>query len=258
MMNNNEPFTHEREFWNDFSRTSREYAARAFGNKVDEGYIPLGHPWADSRAYIYQQIGDVLGKRVLDCGAGTGWLSIVMAKRGAATVTAIDVADRMLQLLQDLARENGVAGRITTRTAAIETADFPPGSFDIVTCIDVLHHTGVEQAVDRIHGWLRPGGIAVMSDPLADSRLVEWAKGLVPVSRMGTTTERGLRLDDILNACRGFSQVSHREFQLFSRLDRFVNHRLVRGTLLKLDAALLGACPSLRRYARIAVIRAVK
>lgn len=37
-------YAHEREFWNEFSATTRRYAADAFGNSVDEGYIPLGHP----------------------------------------------------------------------------------------------------------------------------------------------------------------------------------------------------------------------
>lgn len=197
------------------------------------------------------------GKRVLDCGAGSGWLSIVMARRGAM-VTAIDVSDGMLGLLRDLARENGVEKRIITRTMAVEDAKFPRECFDVVTGIDVLHHADVEVAIGRIRGWLKPNGILVVSEPLADSRVIEWMKGLVPIRRMGTETERGLRLAELLKACRDFRWVEHREFQLFSRLDRFINQRKIRGLILRLDSVLLGAYPYLRRFARITVIRAVK
>lgn len=47
---------------------------------------------------IWQALGDLAGKKVLDAGAGTGRLAVEMARRGAL-VTALDLSGEMLKVL---------------------------------------------------------------------------------------------------------------------------------------------------------------
>ena len=52
-------------------------------------------------------IGDVNGKKVLDAGCGYGYYSVLLAKRGA-TVTGIDISERMIKLAKKNAHKASV------------------------------------------------------------------------------------------------------------------------------------------------------
>jgi 2-polyprenyl-3-methyl-5-hydroxy-6-metoxy-1,4-benzoquinol methylase len=51
----------------------------------------------NSDPVLWTLLGDVAGRRVLDAGCGTGYLSRQLAERGAAVI-AIDVSARMVAL----------------------------------------------------------------------------------------------------------------------------------------------------------------
>ena len=65
--------------------------------------------------------------RVLDCGAGTGFLSLIAARAGH-DVTALDLSPRMLEGLERAATAEGLA--VTTVTGPAD--DLPGGEFDAV------------------------------------------------------------------------------------------------------------------------------
>jgi len=111
---------------------------------------PLRLHYIDSRAPL-------AGKQVLDVGCGGGILSEAMAKRGAQ-VTAIDLAEKSLQVAQLHALETGLT--IDYRCIAVEAlAEAQPGSFDVVTCMEMLEHVpdpaSVVSACARL---VKPGG----------------------------------------------------------------------------------------------------
>jgi SAM-dependent methyltransferase len=64
--------------------------------------------------------------RVLDCGAGTGFLSLIAARLGHR-VTALDLAPAMLERLVAAADRDGLSIEVITGRA-----DEPPGHFDVV------------------------------------------------------------------------------------------------------------------------------
>jgi 2-polyprenyl-3-methyl-5-hydroxy-6-metoxy-1,4-benzoquinol methylase len=249
---------HEQQFWNDWVRISENYIRQRFNYVVDENFVPLGHPWPDSFKYMFDLVGDVAGKDVLDCGAGTGWGSIIFARKKAKKVIAIDVSDGMLALLRKLAQINGVKSVIHTQRTAIEDAVFEDQSFDVIFCSDILHHADLEEAMVRIYQWLKPGGIAVFSEPLANSKFLTAIRRLVPVKSIGTDTERGLNLKEIKEQAIKFSEFTFKEFQLFSRLDRVIKNQRVNRALLSFDSWVLKHFPALRYFARIIVFRVRK
>jgi 2-polyprenyl-6-hydroxyphenyl methylase/3-demethylubiquinone-9 3-methyltransferase len=103
--------------------------------------------------------GGVRGKQVLDVGCGGGILAEAMARRGAAAVLGIDLAVKPLKVAQLHALEAGIQN-IDYREVAVEAlAVAQPGSFDVVTCMEMLEHVPDPASVVRACAALvKPGG----------------------------------------------------------------------------------------------------
>ena len=106
--------------------------------------------------YIDRAAG-LAGKRVLDVGCGGGILSEGMALRGAQ-VLGIDLGEMHLKVAELHTLESGV--EVEYRRIAVETlAEDSPGSFDLVTCMEMLEHVPDPASVVRACARLvRPGG----------------------------------------------------------------------------------------------------
>jgi SAM-dependent methyltransferase len=139
------------------------------------GYSTLerfGAGWerAMEHADLLALLPEVEGLRVLDLGCGAGQLAHYLATTGAAEVVGVDVSERML----DLARAKWVHPRVTYYRAAIEEVAFPSARFDLVVSSLVLHYIDdYPGVVQRIAGWLAPGGVLAYSTehPIFTARL---------------------------------------------------------------------------------------
>ena len=102
------------------------------------------------------------GKKVLDVGCGGGILSEGMAQRGA-DVTGIDLGAEPLNVAQLHALESGVS--IEYRKVPVEQlAEEVPGSFDIVTCMEMLEHVPDPASIIRAcYTLVKPGGMVFFS-----------------------------------------------------------------------------------------------
>lgn len=94
--------------------------------------------------------------RVLDCGAGTGFLSLIAARLGHR-VTALDLSPAMLGRLSDAARDEGL-----DVTVVEGRADEPPGSFDVVMERHLLWTLPDPGAALRAWRAAAPGGRLVL------------------------------------------------------------------------------------------------
>ena len=98
------------------------------------------------------------GKRVLDVGCGGGILADAMARQGAQ-VTGIDLAGKALKVAQLHALEAGTQGVEYREISAEAIAAEQPGSFDVVTCMEMLEHVPDPSSVVRACAALvKPGG----------------------------------------------------------------------------------------------------
>ncbi len=97
------------------------------------------------------------GSRVLDVGCGGGLLSEAMAQAGAK-VTALDLAPELVKVARLHALESGV--EVDYRVQSVEAlASAEPGSFDVVTCMEMLEHVPDPGAIlAACATLLRPGG----------------------------------------------------------------------------------------------------
>ncbi|KTF38340.1 bifunctional 2-polyprenyl-6-hydroxyphenol methylase/3-demethylubiquinol 3-O-methyltransferase UbiG [Xanthomonas vesicatoria] len=105
---------------------------------------------------------ELAGARVLDVGCGGGLLSESMARLGAQ-VTAIDLAPELVKVARLHSLESGV--QVDYRVQSVEDlAAEQPGSFDAVTCMEMLEHVPDPTAI--IHACaslLKPGGKLFLS-----------------------------------------------------------------------------------------------
>jgi 2-polyprenyl-3-methyl-5-hydroxy-6-metoxy-1,4-benzoquinol methylase len=131
-----------------------------FARNVD--WRERGGPEADPFGILpslLDLLGDVRGRRVLDAGCGEGYLSRVLAARGAL-VTGADIAPSLVEQ----ARQKGPSG-IDYRVA--DLSEQQPGlacSFDLVASYLVLNDVpGYQGFAATIAAALVPGGSAVLA-----------------------------------------------------------------------------------------------
>ena len=111
---------------------------------------PLRLDWIADRATLK-------AARVLDVGCGGGILAESMAARGA-DVTGIDLSEKPLSVAALHGLESGVQVRYESISAE-DLALREPGSFDVVTCMEMLEHVPDPSAVVRACATLvKPGG----------------------------------------------------------------------------------------------------
>jgi 2-polyprenyl-6-hydroxyphenyl methylase/3-demethylubiquinone-9 3-methyltransferase len=135
-----------------------------------EKFSQLAHRWWDPGAEFkplhdinplrldhIDAVAGLRGKRVLDVGCGGGILAEAMTVRGAR-VTGIDLAERPLKVAQLHLLESGL--EVDYRLIASEAlAREAPGSFDVITCMELLEHVPDPAATVRACAELaRPAG----------------------------------------------------------------------------------------------------
>lgn len=113
---------------------------------------PLRLKWIRDRAGL-------AGQRVLDVGCGGGILSESMASLGA-NVTGIDLSEKALKVARLHLLESGA--QVSYRHVAVEElARSEPGTFDVVTCMEVLEHVpDPARQILACAQLLKPGGHA--------------------------------------------------------------------------------------------------
>jgi SAM-dependent methyltransferase len=111
----------------------------------------------NSDPVLWALLGDVDGRRVLDAGCGTGYLSRQLAARGAVVI-AIDVSARMVALARAARPASDVRVDSCSTLATIADADVDAVVANYVV-MDVPDLPATMAAFNRV---LRPDGIAVL------------------------------------------------------------------------------------------------
>jgi predicted nicotinamide N-methyase len=143
--------------------------------------------WAGGQAlarFLLDHPERVVGRSVLDFGAGSGIVAIAAAKAGAAFVLAAEIDHFAAAAIDANAALNDVAIAVKT----MDLLDTIDPRWEVVTAGDVCYERPM---ADRVTAWLRGlaarGALVLLGDPgrayLPSEGLVELARYLVPTSR---------------------------------------------------------------------------
>ncbi|WP_416400111.1 bifunctional 2-polyprenyl-6-hydroxyphenol methylase/3-demethylubiquinol 3-O-methyltransferase UbiG [Alicycliphilus denitrificans] len=172
----------------------------------DSEFRPL-HQINPLRLEWINQLSPLEGQKVLDVGCGGGILSDSMARKGAE-VTGIDLASKALRVARLHALE-AQTPRVQYREISVEElAQESPGSFDTVTCMEMLEHVPDPQSVVTACARLvKPGGWVFFStinrNAKAFALAIVGAEYLLKMLPQGTHEyAKFIRPSELAGACR--------------------------------------------------------
>ncbi len=121
------------------------------------GKMGMLHVINPLRGQFVRQYSSLAGARLADIGCGGGILAEAMVRAGA-TVVGIDQSDRSLAVARQHAHQAGLT--IDYRQQTVEQlAAQEAGSFDVVTCLEMLEHVPHPAAiVGQCARLVKPGG----------------------------------------------------------------------------------------------------
>ena len=166
----------------------KKFDAVASGWWDPEGPFRPLHELNPARLKFIADRAGLSGAKVVDVGCGGGILAESLARK-SAEVTGIDVAPRVLATARLHLHESGL--NVDYREVTVEElASEAAGSFDVVTCMEMLEHVpdpaSIIQSVQRL---LKPGGHGFFSTlnrtPLA------FALGIVGAEHVARLLPRG-------------------------------------------------------------------
>jgi SAM-dependent methyltransferase len=111
--------------------------------------------------------------RVADIGCGTGASTILLARLlNRSHITAVDFLQDFLDILNDEAKNSGVADRISTLPRSMENLPFADAELDVIWSEGAIYNMGFEKGVSEWRRFLKAGGMLVASEItwLTDSR----------------------------------------------------------------------------------------
>ena len=120
------------------------------------------------RPNTLELVGDVAGKKVLDLGCGSGIYAQILLERGAASVTCIDAAQEMIDIVKD---KLGDSVNAYAQNLALGLPEEANAQYDFVICPLMVHYIeDLRPLFNDIQRVLKPGGQFVFSThhPFAD------------------------------------------------------------------------------------------
>jgi ubiquinone/menaquinone biosynthesis C-methylase UbiE len=137
---------------------------------------------------LVKALGLKPGQVVADVGAGSGYLTFMMAPKVApgGKVLAVDIQPEMLDIIRKRMQERKI-GNVVPVLGALADPKLPPGGVDLILMVDVYHELSDPYAMtaSMVRG-LKPGGRLV---------LVEYRGEVpeIPIKRVHKMTEAQVR-----------------------------------------------------------------
>lgn len=209
--------------------------------------------------YLFDRLGEVRGKRILDLCCGNGYLAVYFARRGA-WIAGVDISSVAIEHAHARVKANRLPERMAfLRNSAYELA-FEDASFDLVISNSAHHLQDWGRLGSEVHRVLKPGGRAIFVEPLGHNWFFQFVRRHPFYHTLASPDERGhgVRLEDVQRFGRPFREcrVEGRHFLFTAK--RVIRHRGVLGALDAADRFLFRYVPALAKWASVGIVEAVK
>ncbi len=117
-----------------------------------------------ARPFVLEMCEPLQNLNVFDLGCGEGYVSRQMVHRGAQSVTAIDISEKMIEA----AKSNDCSGINYRVGDARSMSAYVNDSYDLVLAMFLFNYLNVEESartIKDIYRILKPGGAFVMAVP---------------------------------------------------------------------------------------------
>lgn len=210
--------------------------------------------------YAYHLLGDVRGKTVVDFGCGTGENTLLLVLRGA-DVHAVDISPELIEIGKRRLLVNDRPDGARFIAASVYEIPLPDASVDVVFGMAILHHLELPLAAREVKRILKPGGRAIFSEPVRNSRLLRFIRSLIPYRAPDVSPfERPLTEDEITSFTAGFRVSRSRAFDLpyllLAARMPIVRNYMTR--LTRFDSQIIRRFPWLGRQASVRVFEMVR
>jgi SAM-dependent methyltransferase len=213
------------------------------------------NPW---RKQMFDFLGPLAGKTVLDLGCGYNPTPIYLALAGAERVIAVDVSPKAIEFVTNLARASGLEDRIVPVLAPVARLPLDDESVDLIHGEAVLHHLKIDVAGQQLSRILKPGGRAAFKDPMGHNFLLEFARDYLPYRWKHSVkgTDRPLKFSEARQFGSYFSRCETQGFgflSLFATAFFGRKRTAIHSLMHRFDALLLRFIPGLQYCCRFIV-----
>jgi ubiquinone/menaquinone biosynthesis C-methylase UbiE len=210
--------------------------------------------------YAFHLLGDVRGKIVLDLGCGSGENTILLTRRGAH-VQAMDISSSLIAIALRRLAVNGINDKVRFFAGSAHEFPLADESVDVVFGMAILHHLDLRLAARELRRILRPGGRAIFQEPVRNSKLLKFVRGLIPYRAPDVSPfERPLTDDELAEFAQGYRSYHSKAFALpyLSAMELLPVARNFLNEFYRFDYEVLRRFSKLSYYASIRVIEMVK
>lgn len=114
---------------------------------------------------VFEQMGDISGKTVMEIGSGTGYFSFRAVAKGARVIAA-DIDERFLNFIKEKRDSQGIEPSVMEiRQIPEDSPGMRPDEVDIAYMVNVYHHIDNRaEYFARLLANLKPGGMLMIID----------------------------------------------------------------------------------------------
>ena len=150
------------DFWINYWRSGVLSVSQNNHSKVGRtiGGVPISdEQWRNSIEFIFKQLGELSGKRVVDICAGSGVLTVPLSKY-CHSILAIDIAEN---LLDGIPKERN----IVTQVQDVRKLELGQEKFDVAICYFAIQHFTEQEVIEiftQVFNVLSEGGVFYIGD----------------------------------------------------------------------------------------------
>ncbi len=152
----------EKTYHEEFYRQHKVSPTVSFDLATSAERKPHNLYWAYYDTILHHFHGDIVNKKILVVGCGSGSIAMNLAKNNAK-VDAFDVCEEAIAVCKRRAEFNGI-DNVNFFVSSSEELELATDQYDAVVGEMILHHLDIPISIEKFHQLLRPGGLGVFAE----------------------------------------------------------------------------------------------